>query len=66
MFSIFGIISGVISAVAGWLGLQKAKQDRYNAPDMVQNKQAATDLAEKEKIEKDIGNLDQERKDMSE
>ncbi len=66
MFSILSLISGAVSAVANWLGLQKAKQERYNAPDMVKNKQAATDLAEKEKIEKDLGNLDQERKDMAE
>lgn len=66
MFSILGILSSAVSAMAGWLGLQKAKQERYNAPDMVSNKQAAIDLAEKEKIEKDLGNLEQERKDMAE
>jgi len=63
-----GWISSILSILGGWLGLQKGKQDRYNALDMVQNEQAKRDQAEKERIEKQLlddeqkKNLDEERK----
>ena len=64
----WSIIGGVVQVIAGWLGWQSKRQERFNAPDMVQNKQAATDLTEKEKIESDVAknDLDAERKDMAE
>ena len=63
-----GWLSAILSIVSGWLGLQKGKQDRLNAPDMVSNAQARRDQEEKERIERQLladeqkKNLDEERK----
>jgi hypothetical protein len=63
----WSLISGLFSILGGWLGLQKGKQDRLNAPDMVQNKQAQDDQIERDRIESavdkgDKGDMTDERK----
>ena len=66
------LVSSAFSAIGSWFGLQNKQQERYNAPDMTANKDAARDQAEKEKLQADIAkanktkNLDQERKDFAE
>lgn len=68
MGSILQIIANALGFGQWFAKLQSQKQERYNAPDMVQNKRAEQDLKEKEKIQRDAesDNLDELRKDVAE
>lgn len=56
----WGLISGVLSVVGGWLGFQTAIQKRDNAGDMIANANAKRDEHEREQIQSTVQKSDQQ------